>query len=178
MWELDYKESWAQKNWWFWTVVLEKTLASSLDCKESNQSILKEISPEYSLEGLMTKLKLQHFGQLMIRNDSMEKTLMLGKIEGKRRGWQRMKWLNGITDSMDMIWASFGSWWWTGRPGMLQSMGSQSGTRLSDWTELKDLTHLFIVNNQLPDTTSLKNSSCTAGGFFSVWATKEALKNC
>ena len=144
----------------------------------SNQSILKEISPECSLEGLMLKLELQYFGHLMQITHSMEKTLMLGKTEGKRRGWQRMKWLNGITDSMDMIWASFGSWWWTGRPGMLQSMGSQSGTRLSDWTELKDLTHLFIVNNQLPDTTSLKNSSCTAGGFFSVWATKEALKNC
>ena len=69
----------------------------------SNQSILKEISPEYSLEGLMLKLKLQYFGHLMQRTDSFEKTLMLGKIEGgKRRGWQRMRWLDGITDSMDM----------------------------------------------------------------------------
>jgi len=82
--------------------VLEKTLESPLDCKEI-QSTLKEISPEYSLEGLMLKLKLQYFGLLMRRTDSFEKTLMLGKIEGRRRrGRQRMRWLEGITDSMDM----------------------------------------------------------------------------
>ena len=103
MWELDYKESWALKNWCFWTVVLEKTLESPLDCKGINQYILKEISPEYSLEGLMLKLKLQYFGHLIRRIDSLEKTLMLGKIEGRRRrGQQRMRWLDGITDSMDM----------------------------------------------------------------------------
>ena len=84
-------------------VVLEKTLESPLDCKEINQSILKEISPEYSLEGLMLKLKLQYFGHLMGRTDSFEKTLMLGKMEGgRRRGQQRMRWLDGITVSMDM----------------------------------------------------------------------------
>ena len=89
MWELDYKESWAPKNWCFWIVVLEKTLESASDCKEI-QSILKEISPEYSLEGLMLKLKLQYFGHLMWRTDSSEKTLILGKIDGRRRrGWQR-----------------------------------------------------------------------------------------
>ena len=83
--------------------MLEKTLESPLNCKEINQSILKEISPEYSLEGLMLKLKLQYFGHLMRRVDSLEKTLMLGKIEGRRRrGQQRMRWLDGITDSMDM----------------------------------------------------------------------------
>ena len=76
---------------------------SPLDCKEVNQSILKEINPEYSLEGLMLKLKLQYFGHLMRRTDSLEKTLMLGKIEGRRRrGWQRMRRLDGITNSMDM----------------------------------------------------------------------------
>ena len=81
----------------------EKTLESSLGCKESNQSILKEINPEYSLEGLMLKLKLQYFGQLMQRANSLEKTLMLGKIEGKRRrGWQRIRWLDSIIDSVDM----------------------------------------------------------------------------
>ena len=101
--ELDYKESWAPKNWCFWTVVLEKTLESPLDCKGSNQSILKEISPGCSLVGLMLKLKLQYFGHLMQRADSLEKTLMLGKIEGRRRrGQQRMRWLHGIIDSMDM----------------------------------------------------------------------------
>ena len=102
MWELNYKESWVPKNWCFWTVVLEKTLESPLDSKEI-QSILKEISPEYSLEGLMLKLKLKYFGHLMRRTDSFEKTLMLGKIEGRRRReQQRMRWLDGITDSMDM----------------------------------------------------------------------------
>ena len=101
--ELDHEESLALKNWCFWTVVLEKTLKSPLDCKEINQSILKEINPEYSLEGLMLKLKLQYFGLLMQRTDSFEKTLLLGKIEGgRRRGWQRMRWLDGITDMMDM----------------------------------------------------------------------------
>ena len=88
--------------------------------RRSNQSVLEEINAECSLEGLMLKLQLQYFGHLMWRTDSLEKTLMLGKIEGRRRrGWQRMRWLDGITDSMDM------SWWWTGRPGVLQSMGSQ-----------------------------------------------------
>ena len=82
-------------------MVLEKTLESPLDCKEIQQSILKEISPECSLEGLMFKLKLQYFGHLMRRVDSVEKTLMLGRIGGRRRGQQRMRWLDGITDSMD-----------------------------------------------------------------------------
>ena len=84
-------------------MVLEKTLESPLDCKEINQSILKEISPGCSLEGLMLKLKLQYFGHLMRRADSLEKTLMLRKIEGRsRRGQQRMRWLDGIPNSMDM----------------------------------------------------------------------------
>ena len=84
-------------------MVLEKTLESPLDCRRSNQSILKEISLEYSLQGLMLKLKLQYFGHLMRRADSFEKTLMLGKIEGRRRrGQQKMRWLDGISDSMDM----------------------------------------------------------------------------
>ena len=96
-WELDHKESWALKNWCFWTVVLEKILLVFMDCKESNQSILKEISPEYSLEGLMLQLQLQYFGRLMWRTDPFEKTLMLGKIEGRRRrGWQRLRWLDGM----------------------------------------------------------------------------------
>ena len=83
-------------------MVLEKPLESPLDCKEINKSILKEISPGCSLEGLMLKLKLQYFGHLMRRVDSFEKTLMLGKVEGRRRGRRRMRWLDGITNSMDM----------------------------------------------------------------------------
>ena len=104
MWELDYKESWALKNWCFWTVVLEKTLVwVPWVANRSNQSILKEISPGCSLEDLMLKLKLQYFGHLMWRVDSFEKTLMFRKVEGRRRrGWQRMRWLDGITNSMDM----------------------------------------------------------------------------
>ena len=103
MWKLDYKERWVLKNWCFWTVVFKKTLVSSLDCK-----VIKPVNPKGNqsripLERLMLKLKLQYFGHLMWRIDSLEKTLMLGKIEGrKRRGWQRMRWLVGMTDSMDM----------------------------------------------------------------------------
>ena len=103
VWYLDNKKGWALKNWCLWTVVLEKTLENPLDRKEIKPVNSKEINPEYSLERLMLKLKLQHSGHLMQRADSEEKTLMLGKIEGKtRRGQQRMRCLDGITDSMDM----------------------------------------------------------------------------
>ena len=103
MWELDHKESWAPKNWcfelWCWRRLLRVPWTSRIP----NQSILKEISPEYSLERLMLKLKLQYFGHLVQRTNSFEKTLMLEKVEGRRRrGQQRMRWLDGITNSMDM----------------------------------------------------------------------------
>ena len=105
--------------------------------RRSNQSILKEISPECSLEGLMLKLKLQYFGHLMQRADSFDKTLMVGKTEaggeGDDRGWDG--WMASPT-LWTWVWASSGSWWWTGRPGVLQSTGWQSQTRLRDWTEL------------------------------------------
>ena len=110
---------------WCW----RRLLRVPWTARRSNQSILKEISPENSLEGLMLKLKLRYFGYLMWRTDSFEKTLMLGKIEGRRRrgkgdnrGWDG--WMASATQ-WTWVWASSGSWWWTGKPGMLQSMGSQ-----------------------------------------------------
>ena len=103
MWELDHKESWVPKNWCFWTVCWRRLLRVPWTERRSNQSILKEISPEYSLEGLMLKLKLQYFDHLMWRANSLEKTLLLGKFEARRRNrWQRMRWLDGITNSMNM----------------------------------------------------------------------------
>ena len=106
---------------WCWRRLLRIPWTS----RRSNQSILREISPGCSLEELMLKLKLQYFGHLMWRADSFEKTMILGKIEHLRRGQQRMRWLDGITDTMDMGLGELGSWWGTGRPGMLQFMGSQ-----------------------------------------------------
>ena len=128
MWELDYKESWAPKNWCFWTVVLEKILESPLDYKEFKQSVLKEISPEYSLEGL--RLKLQYFDYLMQRGNKRSwcwERLKAGG--GDNRGWDG--WMTSLTQ-WTRVWASSQSWWWTGKPGVLQSMGSQRGGH--DWT--------------------------------------------
>ena len=103
MWELDYKESWALKNWCFELWCWRRLLRVPWTARRSNQSILKEMSPGFSLERLMLKLKLQYFGHLMWRTDLFENTLMLGKIKGRRRrGRQRMRWLDGITNSMDM----------------------------------------------------------------------------
>ena len=117
MWELDHKEGWAPKNWRFPTGVLEKTLKSPLGCKEIQPVHPKGDQPWISV------LKLRYCGRLMRRADSLEKTLMLGKVAGRRRrGRQRMRWLDGFTDSMDMNLAKSGRWWGSGKPGVLQSM--------------------------------------------------------
>jgi len=137
MWELNHKESWALKDWCFWTVVLDKIPGSPLDFKRyQTQSILKEISPGCSLEGLMLKLKLQSFAHLMRRTDSLEKSPMLGSMkaggEGPDWGWD--DWMASLTWRI-WVWASSRGWWWTGRPGMLQSVGSRRVRH--DWaTEL------------------------------------------
>ena len=118
---------------WSW----RRLLRVPWTARRSNQSILKEISPGISLERMMLKLKLQYFGHLMRRVDSLEKILMLGGIGGRRRrGRPRMRWLEASLTRWTQVWVNSGSWWWTGRPGMLRFMGSQSQTQLSNWTEL------------------------------------------
>ena len=150
MWEMDSKESWALKNWCFWTVVLEKTLESPLGCKESNQYILKEISPDLLIRippciKLMQKLKLQYFGYLIERIDLLKNILMLGGLkvggEGDDRGWDG--WMASLT-RWTWAWVSSGSWWWIGKPDMLQFIGLQRVGH--DWaTELNCLQKLILL---------------------------------
>ena len=131
-WRIDAFELWCWRS----------LLRIPWTARRSNQSNLKEISPECSLEGLMLRLKLQYFGHLMRRTDSLGKTLMLGKIEGRRIRWQqRIRRLDGITNSMDMSLSKLQSWWGTGKPGVLQS----SGRKESDMTEGPNWTELSLV---------------------------------
>ena len=135
MWELGHKEGWVLENWYVQTVVLEKLFLVPWTARRSNQSILKEINPEYSLEGLMLKLKLQYFGHLMQSADSLGKTLILGKIEGRKsRGRQRMRWLDGITNSKTWVWASSGNGDGQGSLACCSPWGHKSQTWLSEWT--------------------------------------------
>ena len=152
MWELDIKKA---KHWridafelWCW----RRLLRVPWTARRFKQSVLKEISRECSLKGLMLKLKLQYFGHLMWRADSFKKALMLGKIEGRRRGWQRMRWSDGIINSMfTPVWVNSGNWWWTERPGVLWSMGSGEldMTEWLNWIELNS-SLVWLSLRQIP----------------------------
>ena len=147
MWELDCEEHWALKNWCFWTVVLEKTLESPLDCKEIQPVHSEGDQPWVFFEGMMLKLKLQNFSHLMRRVDSLEKT-DAGRDwgawgKGDNRGWDG--WMASLT-RWTWVWVNSGRWWWTGRPGVLwfmvsQRVGHDWATKLN-WTE-----HTILYNN-------------------------------
>ena len=160
MWELDCEESWVPKNWCFELWCWRRLLRVPRTARRSNQSILKEISLGCSLEGLMLKLKLQYFGHLMRRVDSLEKTLMLGGIgaggEGDNRGWDG--WMASPT-RWTWVWVNSRSWWWTGRAGILQLMGSQRVGR--NWATELNWTERAIVHGMAKSWIRLSNWACT-----------------
>ena len=169
MWELDCEESWAPKNWCFWTVVLRRLLRVPWTTRRSNQSILKEISPGCALEGPMLKLKLQHFGHLMWRADSLGKTLMLWRIGGRRRRErQRMRWLDGITDSMDVSLSKLRELvmdrelWHAGIHGVAKCQTRLNYWTELNWTELTDRMYVFSGGS------ASKESGCNAGDLGSM----------
>ena len=156
MWELDYKESWALKNWWFWTVMLEKTLESPLDCKEIKQVNPKGNQSWISLEGLMLSWSSNNFGHLMRRTDSFEKTLMLGGIGGRRRrGRQRMRWLDGIQLNGHEFVMNREAW----HAVVLGVAKSQTRLSWLNWTEVWDLSDIDHKATMLPVFKGLKAKS-------------------
>ena len=156
MWELDYKESWVSKTQSFWTVVLEKTLESFLNCKK-----IQPVHPKGNQSWIFigrtdVEAETPIFWPLDGKSWLIWKDSYAGMIEGgRRRGRQRMRWLDGITDSRTWVWVNSGSWWWTGRPGMLQYGVAKSGIWLSDWTELR------FSHKQLTPTPRLLNNTAT-----------------
>ena len=147
MWELDCEESWAPKNWCFWTVVLEKIPESPLDCKEIQPVHSEGDQPWVFFGRTDAKAETPVLSHLMRRADSLEKTLMLEGIGGRRkRGQQKMRWLDDITDSIDVSLSNSRRWWWTGRPGVAPFMGSQRVGH--DWaTELNWSDNLYEIND-------------------------------
>ena len=153
MWELDHKESWVLKKidafeLWCW----RRLLRVPWTARRSNQSILKEISTEYSVERLIRKLKLQYFGHLMQRTDTLEKTLMQERLKAGREGNDRGRdgWMASLTQ-WTWVWASFRNWWWTGKPGVLQSMGCKKSdtTERLNWTEANNLPFTLVRDFEL-----------------------------
>ena len=159
MWELDYKESLMPKNWCFWNVVLKKTLESLLDCKEIQAFNLKGNQSWIFIGRTDVEAETPILQPPDVKSWLLEKTLMLGKIEGgRRRGRQRMRWLDGITDSMSMSLSKLQELWWTGRPGVLQSMGLQGFGH--DWaTELNwDWIIMMIIITAITTNTNVFHS--------------------
>ena len=170
MWELDYKESWALRNWCFWTVVLEKTLESPLDCKEiqpvypKGKSVLNIHWKDWCWSWISNTLATWCEELTNLKRPWCWERLRAGG-EGNDRGWNG--WMASPT-WWTWVWVNSGSWWWTGRPGVLRFMGSQSQTQLSDWTELNSFSNVFLCSQVFPCGSADKESACNSGDLGSI----------